>query len=239
VERAVKKEWTENAWRGTPVGLADLLTETSRLVKQASGDDAEPSAHITVTLSRGEGELVFNAVADFEEAARARGATVARVKVLYAAIGNRVGDVGATLILRKYRIPLAGAVDAKVGGRNPVAVNGVAPEIKALLRVGGQRVPTWAPYWGAWALGLILMLVAIPVSGPSAGPVWIMGSVMAFGSVAVAILSPFVWPQFEVIDPSASEGGAARARRWLAGSGKWLLAAVAGAFIYAAVDHLF
>jgi hypothetical protein len=59
-----------------------------------------------------------------------------------------------------------------------------------------------------------------------------------FGAFAFALISPFVWPQFEVIDPDAPRSGAARARAALAGSGRWLLAALAGAVVYAVIQRI-
>lgn len=240
VERAVDKEWTQDAWRGSPAGLADLLEEVQRLVNQANAkeENAQARAHISVKHGDGDGDLLFDTVAEFGAFARGSGAKLAGVRRLYAAIGEHVGDVGVTLVAGRHRLVLLPALDVTVRGRNPVAVNGVAEEVKTFAQRGGQRVRTWAAYGIPWLIGMILAIVAIPLSGPAEDPIWLAGSALSTGAVVFGLLAPFVRPQFEVLDPEAPRSGAARVRDALASSGRWLLAALAGAAIYAVVQKL-
>lgn len=190
MERAVEKEWSENAWRGTPAGLADLLAEVARLVKQASGGDAESSAHITVTLGKAGGDLVFKAVPEFCKFAGTGGPTLAWARMVYASIGSQVGDVGVTVVLRRYRIPLVGAMTATVRGPESRSGQRLAPEVKTLLKTGGQPVPSWALYWAIWLVGVLITWGSKLVPDLAQGPVWAAGLGLLGAAFLFAVVAP-------------------------------------------------
>ena len=227
-KRAVEIEWTQETWRGSPAELVELLSETAALVAEG-GDDTD--AHISI--GRGGDDLSFDTVAEFSEFASGGDRRPLReARRVYAAIGPH-GGVRVTLVMTDSRVLGAKALRATVRGSDPVAANGVSAEVRRLARQNGTRVRLYAATYAVWAVGLALTIpYYFSHSGLTGALSWVGLGLMILAS-GFGALQPLLVPHFEVIDPDAPESGATRVRRWLAGSAKWLLAAVAGAVIYA------
>jgi len=127
------------------------LAEVARLVKQASGEEAEPS-HVSVKLAHGEGELVFDAVADFADFARTNGTKLALARTVCSRIGHQIGAVGVTLKFRRYWF-LGECRVGHRGGPQPGCGKRLVPEVSAVLRTAGQPVSSWVIYLGGGTFG--------------------------------------------------------------------------------------
>ncbi|HEX2096319.1 MAG TPA: hypothetical protein VHF50_03005 [Solirubrobacterales bacterium] len=240
VERVVDRVWRQESWRGSPTELADLLSELKQLVMTASQDAEEPRTYIT--LSEGGSDLVFSSVAEFSEFARGADPRLRGAKQLYVSIGRLTGDVEVTVFAERSRQLFARSIQATVRGRNPVAVNGVAEEGKAVLQRGDWNLSVRWLYWTVWTVGLVLSwapyAAAAAISDGTREVIGWIGAAILVAAVCLMFAAPFVVPPFEVIDPKAEKIGAARFRSALSASGRWLLAVLAGAVIYAVVQRL-
>jgi hypothetical protein len=229
-KRQVKNEWTQETWRGSPAEFAEFLAETAALVTE---EGEESDDHISV--GQGDEDLSFDSVAEFCEFARTGDRRLREVRQVYAAVGPHRG-VRVILVLRNDRVMGVKSLRATVRGSDPVAANGVSAEVRRLARRNGTRVSLWISALTAWALGLALSAPEYVWHTDFTGALnWASSGLMVL-AVAFWLLQPLLVPHFELIDPDAPESGATRARRWVAGSAKWVLAVVGGAVIYALIE---
>jgi hypothetical protein len=231
-ERAVQFEWTQETWRGSPAEFAELLSETAALVAEEDGD-IDPH----ISIGKADDDLSFDSVSEFSEFASSGNRRLREARRVYAAMG-RYRAVRVTLVFVNSRVIGVKAVRVTVRGSDAVAANGVSAEVQRLARENGRWLSLWISTYAAWAVGLALTIPDYFSDSSFTSSLSWAGTGLMIAAAGFGLLHPVLVPHFELIDPDAPEGGAARMRRWLAGSGKWLLAALAGAVIYAVVQKL-
>ncbi|HSP55684.1 MAG TPA: hypothetical protein VLS25_08850 [Dehalococcoidia bacterium] len=231
-ERAVQCEWTQETWRGSPAEFAELLSETAELV---AGEDGDTDPHISIGKSGD--DLSFDSVSEFSEFARSEDRRLREARRVYAAIG-RFRAVRVTLVFIDSRLMGMKAIQATVRGSDAVAANGVSAEVRRLARQNGRRLSLWISTYAAWAVGLALTIPDYLSDSGFTGTLSWAGIGLMIAAVGFGLLHPLLVPHFELIDPDAPETAAARVRGALTGGGRWFLAAVAGAAIYALVQKL-
>ncbi len=231
-ERTVEKEWARESWRGSPAELAELLSKTAELIAEEN-DDPETR----ISIAREGDDLSFESAAEFSEFARSGDRRVGEAHRVYAALGRHRG-VHVTLIATRSYIPGMSVVTVTVRGADPVAVNGVSAEVQRLARRNGRRVKSHVAAICAWAVGLALTIPNYVWHSDFTRALSWSGTALMLAAISFGLLHPVLVPRFEVVDPDAPDSWASRVRHWLAESGKWLLAAGAGAVIYALAQKL-
>lgn len=233
MRRAVEREWTQETWRGSPDELGSLISDCAALVGQISGDDSE----VTVSVGKGGDDLRLTGISEVSEFVRSGDPRLREAQRVHVMMGG-LRTVHLALWFRRSFVPGMYALAVTISGSDPVAVDGLVAETKRLAGRNGRRVPLNPIGWVLWAVGLMLM--APSWFSDSRVSDWLASAGLATSAIAAYILwvHLLVVPRFEIIDPRAPESGSARVRRWLAGSGQWLLAAVVGAVIYALIEKL-
>jgi hypothetical protein len=238
VERAAKKEVKQESWRGSPADLADLVEGIATLVLRTDAESDRGQERGWVRLSLGGGDdLHFDGATEFVGFARKGDPRICLAKNVSAELRGRSGQVAVRFWLARSAVPFFSAVSVTVTGRDGVVVAGVASEIKGLLRPRGRRLRSSWLAGGLWLAGFALIQLGWI---DSAAFRWMSyaGAVCAVVAIYFWFVEPHLMPRFEVADPTAPQAGVARLRGFLVGTGRWLLAAAAGAVIYALADKL-
>jgi hypothetical protein len=238
VERAIEKELKQESWRGSPVDLADLVDEIGTLVRGAHPESNKPRERGWVRLSFGGGDdLRFDGTAEFSEFARSGDSRLRDAKAVNAEIQGQPGDVNVRFWLARSAIPFFPTVSMTVSGRDGVVVKGVAEQAKKLLRRRGWWLRRSWLGASLWLVGFALIQLGW-IDSPVFDWVSYTGAACMLAAAYAWFVEPYLLPRFEVLDPAAPQAGAARLRDALSGVGKWLLAATAGAVLYALAEKL-
>jgi hypothetical protein len=233
MERVAERKWTQRSWRGSPADLSALVSGVADLGNGASSKPGDAR----ITMSEDGEDIRFDGLDEFVKFTKSGDARLRRIERLTVGVGVLTGEVELVMGLRRRGV-FAKAGWGSVTGSSVVAVNGLADGAERLMQKGKRSVNTLV-------VGAVLAGIALILSGAS----WLVpdptGKMMAGVSSAFLVgvvyfwyVDPYLIPNFEVIDPDAPETGPARLRRLLAGSGKWVLTALAGAVIYAVVQKL-
>ncbi|HEX5930043.1 MAG TPA: hypothetical protein VFY48_11705 [Solirubrobacterales bacterium] len=232
MQRAVGDDWKQEAWRGSPKEFVHLIEQVRRLVSSNSNG---PDSNFTASVARGDDDLSFDEWSEFDDFVTHGGTNLRRVRRITISIGQ-FGVLRASLDFERTRWPGMPGVEAKFKGENPIAVNGLSREVRNLVSQNGWPLRMNRVGWASWTVGLAIIMASWLAGSDVLS--WLGIAIVAVGYGGAWFVVPLLFPRFELLDPSTPPTPTILVRQWLAGSGRWLLAAVAGALIYAAVDRM-